>query len=84
MKPYYASLRSSSHKIRSPNCASLRSSCLKYMKAYMCVICGYVYEEEKGRPEDGIPPGTRWADVPENWKCPDCGAAKSDFEMIEI
>lgn len=54
------------------------------MKSYMCVICGYVYEEEKGRPEDGIPPGTRWEDVPENWKCPDCGAAKSDFEMIQI
>ena len=54
------------------------------MKAYMCVICGYVYEEDEGRPEDGMPPGTRWADVPENWKCPDCGAAKSDFEMIEI
>ena len=54
------------------------------MKSYMCVICGFVYEEEKGRPEDGIPPGTSWEDVPENWKCPDCGAAKSDFEMIEI
>jgi len=54
------------------------------MKAYMCVICGFVYEEEKGRPEEGISPGTLWADVPENWKCPECGAAKSDFEMIEI
>jgi rubredoxin len=54
------------------------------MKSYMCVICGFVYEEEMGRPEDGIPPGTSWEDVPENWKCPDCGAAKSDFEMIEI
>lgn len=55
-----------------------------WMKSYMCVICGFVYEEEKGRPEEGIPSGTRWEDVPENWKCPDCGAAKSDFEMIEI
>jgi rubredoxin len=54
------------------------------MKSYMCVICGFVYEEEKGRPEDGIPPGTSWEYVPENWKCPDCGASKSDFEMIEI
>ncbi|MEK6771208.1 MAG: rubredoxin [Pseudomonadota bacterium] len=54
------------------------------MKAYMCVICGFVYEEEKGRPEDGIPPGTRWEAVPENWKCPECGATKSDFEMIAI
>lgn len=53
-------------------------------KAYMCVICGFVYEEEKGRPEDGIPPGTRWEDVPESWECPDCGVAKMDFEMVEI
>lgn len=56
---------------------------MKY-KSYMCVICGFVYEEEKGRPEEGIPAGTQWNDVPENWKCPDCGASKVDFEMIEI
>lgn len=54
------------------------------MKAYMCVICGFVYEEEKGHPETGIPPGTKWEDVPLNWQCPDCGAGKEDFEMIEI
>jgi rubredoxin len=54
------------------------------MKSYLCVICGFVYEEEKGWPKDGIPPGTTWDKVPENWKCPECGAAKSDFEMIEI
>ncbi len=54
------------------------------MKSYMCVICGFVYEEEQGLPQEGIPPGTRWEDVPENWKCPECGATKSDFEMVEI
>jgi rubredoxin len=54
------------------------------MKAYMCVICGYVYEEEQGDPESGIEPGTRWADVPLTWRCPDCGAGKEDFEMVEI
>ena len=54
------------------------------MKTYMCVICGFVYDEAKGLPDDGIAPGTRWEDVPENWKCPDCGAPKSDFELIEI
>ena len=53
-------------------------------RVYMCVICGFLYEEEKGLPEQGIPPGTHWNDVPENWTCPDCGAAKDDFEMIEI
>jgi len=54
------------------------------MKVYMCVICGFLYEEEKGLPEQGIPPGTRWEDIPETWKCPDCGAGKDEFEMIEI
>ncbi len=54
------------------------------MKAYMCVICGFIYDEEKGIPEQGIPAGTLWADLPETWKCPDCGATKEEFEMIEI
>ncbi len=53
-------------------------------KVWMCVICGWVYEEEKGCPEEGIAAGTRWEDVPEFFICPDCGAGKEDFEMIEI
>lgn len=53
-------------------------------KTYMCVICGFIYEEEKGWPADGIPPGTRWEDVPLTWTCPECGATKDDFEMLEI
>lgn len=54
------------------------------MKQYMCVICGFVYDEEKGWPEDDIAPGTKWEDVPPNWVCPECGARKEDFEMVEI
>jgi rubredoxin len=54
------------------------------MKSYMCVICGYVYEEEKGDPVAGIAPGTKWEDVPLSWRCPDCGAGKEDFEMVEV
>lgn len=54
------------------------------MKAYLCVICGFVYDEEKGDPSEGIDPGTRWKDVPLSWRCPDCGAGKEDFEMVEI
>ena len=52
-------------------------------KKYLCVICGYIYDEQFGCPEDGIEPGTKWEDVPENWFCPDCGASKQDFELIE-
>jgi rubredoxin len=54
------------------------------MKRYMCVVCGFIYDEEQGLPEEGIIPGTRWDEIPENWSCPECGAAKSDFEMMEV
>lgn len=54
------------------------------MKTYMCLICGYVYDEETGDLEAGIEPGTRWADIPASWRCPNCGAGKEDFEMVEI
>ena len=54
------------------------------MKKYMCLICGYIYDEAVGAPEDGIPAGTRWEEVPPNWTCPECGARKDDFEMIEL
>lgn len=54
------------------------------MKRYMCVICGFIYDEALGIPEQGIMPGTLWKDVPLTWRCPDCGAGKDDFEMMEI
>jgi rubredoxin len=54
------------------------------MKKYMCLICGWVYDEAVGVPDDGIPAGTRWADVPPNWTCVECGARKDDFEMVEF
>ena len=54
------------------------------MKQYMCVICGFVYKEEKGWPEDGIEAGTLWKDVPDDWVCPECAAIRAGFEMIEI
>ena len=51
---------------------------------YVCIVCGFIYDEAAGRPEDKIAAGTRWADVPADWTCPDCGVAKADFEMVEI
>ena len=54
------------------------------MKKYMCLICGYIYDEAVGAPDEGSPAGTRWDDVPPNWTCPECGARKDDFEMIEL
>ncbi len=51
---------------------------------WMCLICGWIYDEATGDPEHGIPAGTAWADVAMNWVCPDCGARKEDFEMVRI
>ena len=47
---------------------------------HKCLICDYVYDEEKGDPENGIAPGTKWEDVPEDFLCPDCAAGKADFD----
>lgn len=53
------------------------------MRLWECIVCGWVYDEAKGWPEDGIAPGTRWEDVPDDWLCPDCGVGKEDFDMID-
>jgi rubredoxin len=53
-------------------------------KSYQCVLCAVVYDEAEGMPEHGIAAGTRWADVPEDFGCPDCDAKKADFELIEF
>jgi rubredoxin len=53
-------------------------------RTWMCLICGWIYDEAAGLPDEGIPPGTRWEDLPPNWTCPECGARKEDFEMVEI
>jgi len=47
-----------------------------------CIVCGLIYDEKEGWPDDGIAPGTKWADVPDDWMCPDCGVGKEDFELI--
>lgn len=49
------------------------------MKKYVCNICGYVYDEEKGDPDSGIAPGTKWEDIPADWVCPLCGVSKENF-----
>jgi rubredoxin len=53
-------------------------------RTWMCLICGWIYDEGAGLPDDGIAPGTRWEDVPIAWTCPECGAQKADFELVEI
>ncbi|MDB5855320.1 MAG: rubA1 [Herminiimonas sp.] len=54
------------------------------MNRYESIVCGFVYDETVGIPDDGIAPGTKWEDIPADWTCPDCGTAKEDFEMVKI
>ena len=53
------------------------------MKKYVCTICSFVYDEAAGLPDQGIAPGTKWEDVPEDFVCPDCGVGKDMFEVQE-
>lgn len=54
------------------------------MKIYMCVVCGWIYDEAAGLPDEGIAPGTLWADVPDDWLCPECNVGKADFVLCEV
>jgi rubredoxin len=49
------------------------------MDKYECSICGYVYDPAVGDPDNGVAPGTKFEDIPEDWVCPTCGAPKSEF-----
>ncbi|MEJ2692118.1 MAG: rubredoxin [Candidatus Thiodiazotropha sp.] len=54
------------------------------MKKYECVVCGFVYDEAVGLPDEGIAAGTSWEEIPDDWECPECGMNKDDFEMVEM
>ncbi len=50
---------------------------------WICVSCGFIYDPAEGDPDGGIPPGTAFEDIPNDWFCPVCGARKKDFELYE-
>ena len=50
---------------------------------YVCDVCGYIYDEAAGDPDNGIAPGTKWEDVPEDFLCPLCGVGKDQFSKID-
>jgi rubredoxin len=52
------------------------------MEKYICVNCGYIYDPKDGDPENGIPPGTPFEDLPEDWECPVCYVGKEQFDQI--
>lgn len=54
------------------------------MKKWQCEVCGFIYDEEAGLPDEGIAPGTRWEEIPGDWECPDCGSSKDEFSIVEV
>lgn len=54
----------------------------KRFQKFVCQVCGHVYDEELGDPDNGLAPGTRWSDVPQSWYCPECGVTKADFSPV--
>jgi rubredoxin len=53
------------------------------MKKYECTACGYIYDPDRGDPENGIEPGTAFDDLPDDWVCPECGVGKDQFKPLE-
>ena len=50
---------------------------------WICKTCGWIYDENKGDPDSGLAPGTRFEDIPDDWSCPLCGVTKADFITLE-
>jgi rubredoxin len=53
------------------------------MQKYECDLCGYIYDPAEGDPDNGVPAGTAWEDVPDDWVCPLCGATRDQFSAVE-
>lgn len=50
---------------------------------YQCTVCGHIYDEEIGDPDSGIAPGTLWEDIPDDWRCPECGVSKDEYDIMD-
>jgi len=53
------------------------------MQKYECTVCGYIYDPAEGDPDNGVKPGTKFEDIPDEWVCPVCGAEKDQFEPVD-
>jgi rubredoxin len=60
----------------------VKKDVIEITKKFQCTICGYIYDPEKGDPDASIVPGTSFELLPDNWRCPQCGASKDDFEEM--
>ena len=53
------------------------------MDKYECLACGYIYDPQQGDPDNDVPAGTPFANLPDDWVCPSCGAGKDQFQKVE-
>jgi rubredoxin-NAD+ reductase len=53
-------------------------------RRYVCAVCGFIYNEALGDPDEGFAPGTRFDDIPDDWECPECGVSKRDFRLLVV
>ena len=84
MREFLAAIKATLRNSITERHNNLPISLESHMKKYQCIVCGWIYDEAEGWPQDGIAAGTKWEDIPDDWTCPDCGVSKADFEMIEI
>ena len=64
-------------------CTKQKTSKENFIMKYVCDVCGWEYDEEKGYPEGGIAPGTKWEDIPDDFECPLCSVGKDQFSAAE-
>jgi rubredoxin len=53
------------------------------MEKWECTACGYIYDPAAGDQDNGIVPGTRFEELPDNWVCPQCGVGKEFFQKVD-
>ena len=80
---YYQQVKRGTTPKTAPSYVEAESKGGARMAKYKCSVCGYIYDPEKGDPDSNIAPGTAFEDLPDDWSCPVCGAAKPDFEKLE-
>jgi flavin reductase (DIM6/NTAB) family NADH-FMN oxidoreductase RutF/rubredoxin len=80
---YYHQVKRGTTPKTAPSYIAEKKEAVPKMARYKCRVCGYIYDPELGDPDGGIKPGTAFGDIPDDWVCPVCGAAKSDFERME-
>jgi len=80
---YYHLVKRGSTPKSAPTYHEEQKEVVAKMAKYRCSVCGYIYDPELGDPDGGIAPGTSFEDIPDDWECPVCGAAKSEFEKVE-